>query len=99
MAERNHSVWRRTSNKPRPELRPGQLLGIYFPDSAEEPDGGDYTHMALYTGNGTIAHNFLGTILHEKLGDFIRRSGCNLREVIALKEERKKANGGKSAKR
>ncbi len=94
MAERNRSVWRRVEGGRRPELRPGQILGLFFPDTEERPKGREYTHMALYTGNGTIVHNFLGTLLHERLDDFVRRSGCDLREIIALRKEHKAKRRG-----
>lgn len=69
------------------DLREGDLIGIFYPKSShndrrdEEGNQVSYTHVALYTGNREILHNFGGPV-RENLEDFLERTNSEAREII-----------------
>jgi hypothetical protein len=70
-------------------LKTGDILGIYYPGSAYNEEGRDYTHLAYVVissdGIAVIYHNFHGPRA-DSLEEFLEREGCKVIEIIRDRE-------------
>jgi hypothetical protein len=70
-------------------MKPGQVVGIRYPDSKEQKEHPErpFTHVALFLGSRKgrpiIAHQFIDTFRLDDLYDFLPQKKCS---VVALLE-------------
>lgn len=96
----NREVWARQtagSTDWSDVVEPGFLLGIYWPGSmmntshCGERDKQDrdraFTHVALWIGNGMMAHQFIDNVRKDPVVDFLFERDMRLESIIAPPHE------------
>ncbi|MEM5777395.1 MAG: hypothetical protein QXJ06_03015 [Candidatus Aenigmatarchaeota archaeon] len=90
LAKKNRVLWEgKAKSLDELNIEPplGSIIGFYNSRSNYNQEGRDFTHVALYIGNGYIIHQYGPLILKSKLDHFLKTTGVEMRVIIVpLKE-------------
>lgn len=91
LPSKNQVLWRGTAKSLKElNMKPpiGSIIGFYNPNSIYNQHGRDFTHVALYIGNGYIAHQYGPFVLKSDLDEFLKSTGLEMRVVITPPKEK-----------